>query len=85
MKEDLGGDPDNFCASGVDLDTVLSQAEQWLEEDSRDVLKNFSRSAMLVDLEGNTAGLGTLTLSDLAFPWQRTFEIRLTLTIDSGT
>ena len=40
---------------------------------------------MLVDLEGNTAGLGTLTLSDLAFPWQRTFEIRLTLTIDSGT
>lgn len=85
VKEDLRGDPDNFCASGVDLDTVLSQAEQWLEEDSRDVLKNLSRSAMLVDLEGNTAGLGTLTLLDLAFPWQRTFEIRLTLTIDSGT
>ena len=79
VKDTLKGDPDNFCNTGTDPEAVLEKTAQYLEKDAGDVLKNLSRSTMLTDLEGGTAGLGSLSLSDFSFPWQRVFEIRMTI------
>ena len=82
VRNTLKGDPDNFCLTGTDPQTVLSKAGEYLTAETKTVLKNLSSSAMLIDLEGTTAGLGTLRISDVIFPWLRVFEIRMNIVID---
>ncbi len=79
IRSELGGDPDNFCRSGTDAQLVLDKAQTLLSDSSAPVLKNLARSAYLTDLDGSTAGFGTLTISGLSFPWLRIFELRFCL------
>ena len=79
IRSELGGDPDNFCRSGTDVQLVLDRAQKSLESSSAPVLKNLARSAYLVDLDGSTAGFGSFTVTDLSFPWLRIFEPRYLL------
>ena len=79
IRSELGGDPDNFCRSGTDVQLVLDRAQKSLESSSAGVLKNLARSAYLVDLDGSTAGFGSFTVTDLSFPWLRIFEPRYLL------
>ena len=83
VRNTLQGDPDNFCLTGTDHNTVLAKAEEYLEKETQAILKNLSHSSMLVSSDGTTAGLGTLSISGLSFPWLRVFEIRMDITIDS--
>ncbi len=76
IRSELGGDPDNFCRSGTDVQLVLDKARQSLEDSAAPVLKNLARSAYLTGLDGSTAGFGTLTVTSLSFPWLRIFEPR---------
>ncbi len=79
IRGELGGDPDNFCRSGTDAADVLAKARELLDAGAEDVLDNLAHSAYLTDLDGGTAGFGTLTISELSFPWLRIFELRYLL------
>lgn len=79
IRSELGGDPDNFCRSGTDVQLVLDKAQKSMESSAAPVLRNLERSAYLVDLSGSTAGFGTFTITDLSFPWLRIFEPRYLL------
>ncbi len=82
IRSELGGDPDNFCRSGTDVQLVLDRAQKSLESSAAPVLKNLARSAYLVDLDGSTAGFGSFTVTELSFPWLRIFEPRYLLVAD---
>ena len=55
----------------------LPQAEAYLREAARDVLRNLARSAMRTDAAGTLGGFGSLTIGKVSFPWLRVFEIRM--------
>ncbi len=82
IRSELGGDPDNFCRSGTDVQLVLDRAQKSLDSSSAPVLKNLARSAYLVALDGSTAGFGSFTVTELSFPWLRIFEPRYLLVAD---
>ena len=82
IRSELGGDPDNFCRSGTDVQLVLDRAQKSLDSSAAPVLKNLARSAYLVDLDGSTAGFGSFTVTELSFPWLRIFEPRYLLVAD---
>lgn len=79
IRGELGGDPDNFCRSGTDPDVVLTKARQLLDESAAPVLDNLAHSSYLTDLDGGTAGFGSLSVKDLSFPWLRIFELHVFL------
>lgn len=79
IRGELGGDPDNFCRSGADPDVVLTKARQLLDESAAPVLDNLAHSSYLTDLDGGTAGFGSLSVKDLSFPWLRIFELHIFL------
>lgn len=79
IRGELGGDPDNFCRSGTDPDVVLTKARQLLDESAAPVLDNLAHSSYLTDLDGGTAGFGSLSVKDLSFPWLRIFELHIFL------
>lgn len=79
IRGELGGDPDNFCRSGTDAADVLAKARELLDAGAEDVLDNLAHSAYLTDLDGGIAGFGTLSISELSFPWLRIFELRYLL------
>ena len=79
IRGELGGDPDNFCHSGTDPDVVLTKARQLLDESAAPVLDNLAHSSYLTDLDGGTAGFGSLSVKDLSFPWLRIFELHVFL------
>lgn len=79
IRGELGGDPDNFCRSGTDPDVVLTKARQLLDESAAPVLDNLAHSSYLTDLDGGTAGFGSLSVKNLSFPWLRIFELHVFL------
>lgn len=79
IRGELGGDPDNFCRSGTDPDVVLTKARQLLDESAAPVLDNLAHSSYLTDLDGGTAGFGSLSVKNLSFPWLRIFELHIFL------
>jgi len=86
VKDKLGGDPDNFAATGTDTGAVLSQLQNFMAADTEDVLKNFSESNFISSLDPyRETGLGGLTLSDYQFPWQRVFEVRMEISVNDFT
>ena len=85
VQNTLNGDPDNFCRTGTDPDVVLAKAGEYLAAETKAVLKNLSSGTMLTALDGTTAGLGTLSISGLTFPWLRIFEIRMDIAVDGRT
>ena len=81
---ELGGDPNNFFAPAIDTEALREKLEKDMAKSTRDVLKNLSRSNLLVSLDQrdqeagtHLAGWGTLSLSNWSFPWQRVFEVRM--------
>lgn len=43
------------------------------------MLDNLAHSSYLTDLDGGTAGFGSLSVKDLSFPWLRIFELHILL------
>ena len=86
---EVGGDPNNFYAPAIDTEAVREKLEKGMAESTKAVLKNLSRSDLIVSLEefrasGGAEGLmgwGNIRLENWRFPWQRVFEVRMDMTI----
>ena len=87
VRDELQGDPDNFAATGTDPDAALSWLRSTLPGDCRDVLDNLSHSNRLTGLNpgDKPAGWGAVSIADVALPWERVFEIRLSLDVNDLT
>ena len=59
--------------AGNDLIQLDAIAEPF-DESAAPVLDNLAHSSYLTDLDGGTAGFGSLSVKDLSFPWLRIFE-----------
>lgn len=70
-------------ANGVARWLCLAQGgpetQAQLDESAAPVLDNLARSSYLTDLDGGTAGFGSLSVKDLSFPWLRIFELHIFL------
>ena len=82
VREELGGNPDNFAASGTDTAAVLEKLASLMERETADVLKNLSQGQFLTSPDGERIGLDGLVLSEWATPWQRVFEIRIKIHVN---
>ncbi len=80
IRNDLGGDPNNFWVPEIDREAVLKRLESGMEKSTRKVLKNLERSNMFVSLDQSAenrgeAKWGKIELENYRFPWDRAFEI----------
>lgn len=88
---ELGGDPNNFYLPAIDTTAVQQKLETEMESSTKAVLKNLSRSNLIVSLEDDQAGdrglagWGELSLSGWRFPWQRIFEVRMDMQVGALT
>ena len=85
VRNDLGGNPDNFWQPAVDLDAVQARLESGMDAATADVIENLEHSNFLSDLSGEEIGWGAVTLGNYRFPWDRAFEISMDITLGSFT
>lgn len=85
VRNDLGGNPDNFWQPAVDLDAVQARLESGMDAATADVIENLEHSNFLSGLSGEEAGWGTVTLENYRFPWDRAFEISMDITLGPFT
>ena len=85
VRNDLGGDPNNFCQPELDLDVIVDRLASGMEIAAAPVLKNLEHSNLLIGLKPHVdttlAGWGAVSLSNYRFPWYRAFEIDMDLDI----
>ena len=85
VRNDLGGDPNNFCRPELDLDVIVDRLASSMEIAAAPVLKNLEHSNLLIGLKPHVdttlAGWGAVSLSNYRFPWYRAFEIDMDLDI----
>lgn len=80
IRNDLGGDPNNFWAPEIDREAVLKRLESGMEKSTRKVLKNLEHSNLIVFLDQSPQTWGEISwgkveLENYRFPWDRAFEI----------
>lgn len=85
VRNDLGGNPDNFWQPAVDLDAVQARLESGMDAVTADVIENLEHSNFLSGLSGEETGWGTVTLENYRFPWDRAFEISMDITLGPFT
>jgi hypothetical protein len=86
VRNELGGNADNFYQPEIDGNAVLSRLESGMSESTQKVLRNFSHSNLIVSLQPyQLRGCGAMTLSDYSFPWERVFEVRMKLDVEKIT
>ncbi len=82
IRNDLGGDPNNFWVPDISREDLLARLKDGMDEAAEDVIRNFERSNLLVSLAPSylsssyaERGWGGVALEDYCFPWDRAFEI----------
>lgn len=86
VKTEQNGDPDNFANTDTDSAAVLAKLKELMDADTKPVLDNLSRSNFISSLSPyEETGLGGVVLSDYEFPWQRVFEIRMSIYVNDFT
>ncbi len=79
IRNDLGGDPNNFWLPDIDRSALLKRLEQGMDEAAKPVIRNLERSQFLSDLPPTrpygTRSWGSIQLTNYRFPWDRAFEI----------
>ncbi len=76
IRNDLGGDPNNFWFPALDRGELLSRLEAGMEKETAPVIRNLERSAFLSSLEPRgERHWGGVALENYRFPWDRAFEI----------
>lgn len=76
VRNDLGGDPDNFWQPEIDRAAVQERLETGMEASVQQVLANLETSNLIASLEPyEEMGWGTVDLDGYRFPWDRAFEI----------
>nr|WP_326185386.1 DUF4127 family protein [uncultured Oscillibacter sp.] len=86
VRNDLGGDPNNFWAPKIDLEAVQARLESGMAAAAADVVKNLERSNFISSLEPyGERGWGGIALEDYRFPWDRAFEIGMDIKLGAFT
>lgn len=79
IRQELGGDPNNFWLPEIDRNAVLTRLEQGMENSTRSVLNNLEHSRWIASLppaaEWSLRDWPSLELTGYRFPWDRAFEI----------
>ena len=87
IRNDLGGDPNNFWLPDIDRKAILDRLEQGMAEATAPVRRNLERSNFISDLAPNYAerGWGGIALENYRFPWDRAFEIGMDIRLGEIT
>ena len=79
IRNDLGGDPNNFWDPELDREDLLRRLEEGMEKESAPVIHNLERSSFLSSIpfngEPKERRWGGIALENYRFPWDRAFEI----------
>ena len=85
IRNDLGGDPNNFWLPDIDRGAILERLEQGMAEATKPVLRNLERSNFLTGPEHTERGWGGIALENYRFPWDRAFEIGMDIRLGEST
>ncbi len=87
IRNDLGGDPNNFWLPDIDRGAILERLEQGMAEATKPVIRNLERSNFLTGPgpEHTEKGWGGIALEDYRFPWDRAFEIGMDIRLGEST
>ena len=89
IRNDLGGDPNNFWVPDIDREAVLDWLETGMTSATKAVLENLERSNYISALPSREAyaerGWGRVELSNYCFPWDRAFEISMDIQVGAPT
>ena len=89
VREDLGGNADNFWMPDIDRQAVLERLESGMAAATEDVIENLERSNFLSALpstrEYAERGWGGVELTGYRFPWDRAFEIGMDIQLGEPT
>ena len=86
IRNDLGGNPDNFWQPAIDLEAVQSRLESGMAAATADVVENLEHSNFISNLESYTErGWGGVELTNYRFPWDRAFEIGMDIRLGAFT
>ena len=77
IRNDLGGDPNNFYSPELDREDLLRRLTEGMERETAPVIRNLERSSFLSSLEEEPEERrwGGVALENYRFPWDRAFEI----------
>ena len=79
IRNDLGGDANNFWSPELDRADLLQRLEEGMEQETAPVIRNLERSAFLSsispDAKAGERHWGGIALENYRFPWDRAFEI----------
>ena len=77
IRNDLGGDPNNFWSPELDREDLLRRLEAGMEKETAPVIRNLERSRFLSSLKERLEERrwGGVALENYRFPWDRAFEI----------
>ncbi len=79
IRNDLGGDPNNFWAPDLDREDLLQRLAEGMEKETAPVIRNLERSSFLSSIspdgEIDERHWGGIALENYRFPWDRAFEI----------
>ena len=87
IRNDLGGDPNNFWLPNIDREAILGRLESGMAAATAPVIRNLERSNFISDLPPNYAerGWGGIALKNYRFPWDRAFEIGVDIQLGEFT
>lgn len=86
IRNDLGGDPNNFWQPAIDRAAVQERLETGMAKATADVVENLERSNFVSDLEPmDLRGWGGIELTNYRFPWDRAFEIGMDIQLGAFT
>ena len=86
VRDELGGNADNFWMPDIDREAVLERLENGMEAATADVIENLERSNFISPLEPYTErGWGGVELTNYRFPWDRAFEIGMDIQLGEFT
>lgn len=89
VRNDLGGNADNFWTPDIDRAVVLERLESGMAAATADVIENLERSNFISALpsagEYTERGWGGVELTNYRFPWDRAFEIGMDIRLGDFT
>ena len=89
IRNDLGGNPDNFWQPAIDLEAVQARLERGMDDATAKVIDNLEHSNFISALpptgEYTERGWGGVELTNYRFPWDRAFEIGMDIRLGEFT